>query len=222
MKKCILLLILAASCWIVASAQEPTTRWPYLFTEFRPGYVEITDGATRTYPLNIHLRRGQLHYLDADGLIHEATIGEVVGAKVGSDTFLQVSGEMMRVIARSEHGCVVEEVLGDFAALNETGGAYGTSSQTAATRRLSSIETDGQINQNHMLLMQSRSEGQMLNQLKTWYLVYPGFVVKATRGEVEKVIPVERKAEWKAWNKANKVKWNQPESLIALLDFLNP
>lgn len=222
MRKALLITLALVCLSYLTGAQEPTTRWPYLFSEFRPGYVETSDGATRTYLLNIHLRRGQLHYLDADGLIHEAIIGDVVGAKVGSDSFLRVSDEMMRVIAQSEHGCVVEEVLGDFAALNETGGAYGVSSQTSATRRLSSIDTDSQINQNHMLLMQSRSDGQMLSLVKVYFLVYPGFAVKATRGEVEKVIPAERKAEWKAWNKANKVKWNQPESLVALLDFLNP
>ena len=37
----------------------------------------------------------------------------MLGAQVGSDNFLQVGGEMMRVVAQSEHGCVVEEVLGE-------------------------------------------------------------------------------------------------------------
>lgn len=206
----------------VAFAQEPTTRWPYIFPQFQTGFVEINEGTTRTYPLNIHLRHGQLHYLDADGIIKEATIGEVIGAKVGSDYYLQVRGEMMHVVARSEHGCVVEEVLGDFAALNETGGAYGVSSQTSATRKLSSIETDGQINQNHMLLMQSRSDGQSLGLIKTLYLVYPGYVVKANRSEVERYIPADRNADWKNWIKSHKIKWNQPESLVSLLEFLNP
>lgn len=219
-------LLILAWTWSFSSlfvyAQGPTTRWPYLFTEFRPGYVEITEGATRSYPLNIHLGHGQLHYLDEDGVIHEATIGEVIGAKVGSDSFLQASGEMMRVVAQSEHGCVVEEVLGDFSALNETGGAYGMSSRTSATRRLSSLETEGQVNQNHMILMQSRSDGQALELLKTYYLVYPGHVVKAKRSDVERSIATDRDAEWKAWMKANKIKWNSPESLITLLDFLNP
>lgn len=212
------LILLSASL----SAQDPTTQWPYLFPEFRPGYVEIQDGKTKPYSMNIHLRHAQLHYLDTDGIIKEAVIGEVIGAQVGSDRFLQVKGEMMRVVAQSEHGCVVEEVLGDYAALNETGGAYGSSSQTSATRKLSSIETDSQINQNHMLLMQSRSDGQLLDLIKTYYLVYPGFIVKANRGEVEKIIPAEQSAAWKTWTKTNKIKWNRPESLVSLLDFLNP
>jgi hypothetical protein len=222
MKKNLLTCLVLSVLSVTAFSQEPTTRWPYLFPEFKTGFVEISEGTTISYALNIHLRHGQLHYLDADGIIKEATIEEVIGAQVGSDRFLQVKGEMMHVVAQSEHGCVVEEVLGDFAALNETGGAYGSSSQTSATRKLSSIETDSQINQNHMILMQSRSDGKMLDLLKTYYFVYPGYVVKATRSEVEGIIPADRADAWKTWKKTHKVKWNQPESLISLLDFLNP
>lgn len=206
----------------VASAQEPTTRWPYLFPEFREGLVEATGGAARAQQLNVHLRYGRLHFLDAEGLIREAAMEEVVGVQIGDDRFLQVQGEMMRVVAQSAHGCVVEEVLGDFAALTETGGAYGSSSQTSATRKLSSVEQASTISQNHMLLMQSRSDGQMIGLLKTYYLVYPGHVVKANRAAVENDLTEGRVAEWKAWIKTHKIKWNRPESLVALLEFLNP
>ncbi|MCR5351784.1 MAG: hypothetical protein K6E35_04750 [Bacteroidales bacterium] len=206
----------------VVSAQEPTTKWPYLFPEFRSGVVELAEGTSRTYQLNMHLRHGQLHFLDTDGVIRETPIDEVLAAKVGQDRFLQVQGEMMRVVAQSEHGCVVEEVLGDFAALQETGGAYGASSQTSATRRLSSIYTDGQINQNHVILMQSRSDGKMLDLIKTYYFVYPGHVLNASRSGVESSIPADRLPDWKAWGKSHKVKWNRPESMLSVLEFLNP
>jgi len=204
------------------SAQEPTTNWPYLYPEFRSGYVMLEDGVSKPYMLNVHLRHGKLHYLDEAGIIKEVSDMEMYGAKIGEELFLFVKGEMMRVVSQSENGCVAEEVLGDFAALTETGGAYGTSSATSATRKLSSIETDSQINQNHMLLMQSRSNGRMLSLLKTYYLVYPGNVIKANRSEIDKSISDGRKAEWKAWRKKNNIKWTAPESLQALVDFLNP
>jgi len=215
---CIALVAISAA----ATAQEPTTQWPYLYPEFRTGIVSFADGQSQSYQLNVHLRRAGLHFLDSEGIIKEADISKVSGAQIGQEPFLKVNGEMMRVAAQSAHGCVAEEVLGDFAALTETGGAYGVSSTTAATRKLSSIETDSQINQNHMLLMQSRSNGKMLSMLKAYWLVYPGNVVKATRGEVEKIIPADRKADWKAWKKAHNIKWNDPESMVNLLEFLNP
>ena len=206
----------------VLYAQGPTTRWPYLFPEFREGVVEVAGGSPQSYKLNIHLRHGQLHYLDSEGLIREASMGDILGVQVGAERFLQAQGEMMRVVAQSDHGCVVEEVLGDFAALAETGGAYGSSSQTSATRKLSSIEQDAQVNMNHMVLMQSKGDGQMLALLKSYYLVYPGHAVKANRSVVESILPEDRLADWKAWMKTHKIKWNRPESLLTLLEFLNP
>ena len=213
---------LAAVLAQALSAQEPTTRWPYLFPEFRTGVVEMTDGVSQTYQINVHLGQGQLHFLDAEGLIREVPADKILGAQVGADRFLQVQGEMMRVVAQSAHGCVVEEALADFAALSETGGAYGSSSQTSATRRLSSVEMPNQVTQNHMTLMQSKSDGQMLDVLKSYYLVCPGLAVKASREAVEGVLPAERRPEWKTWARAHKIRWKQPESLVSVLEFLNP
>jgi len=203
-------------------AQGPTTKWPYVYPEFRTGVVEMTDGVSQTYQINVHLGQGQLHFLDAEGLIREAPGDKILGAQVGADRFLQVQGEMMRVVAQSAHGYVVEEALADFAALSETGGAYGSSSQTSATRMLSSVEMPNQVMQNHLVLMQSKSDGRMLDVLKSYYLVCPGQAVKADRRAVEGILPEERLPEWKVWTRAHKIRWKQPESLVSVLEFLNP
>ena len=215
--------LLAALSWAcLAFAQEATTTWPYIYPAFREGTVNLVDGKARAQQLNIHLRHDALHYLDKDGKVMQAYLQDVVGVQIGEDAFLKVGDEMMKVVATSERGCVVAEILGDYAALTETGGAYGTSSTTSATRKLSSIETDAQINQNHMLLLQSKSEGQALGVITRYFLVWNGQSLPATRHDVEKAVPAERAGEWKAWRKANKVKWNRPESLVSLLEFLNP
>ncbi len=217
-----LITLIVSALSVCASAQTPTTNWPYLYPEFRSGFVMFEDGATKPYQLNVHLRRARLHYLDEGGIIKEADTATMYGAQISDDIFVLVNGEMMRVVSRNEHGCVAEEVIGDFASLTETGGAYGTSSATSATRKLSSIETDSQVNQNHMLLMQSRSDGKMLPLLRTYYLVFPGQAVKANRNEVEKIISVDRQEQWKDWRKKNSPKWNNPASLQSVVDFLNP
>lgn len=203
-------------------AQDATTTWPYLYPAFQDGTVNLVDGKARSQQLNIHLRHAALHYLDKDGKIMQAYLHDVVGAQIGTDSFLKVGDEMMKVVATSERGCVVAEILGDYAALTETGGAYGTSSTTSATRKLSSLELDAQINQNHMLLLQSKSEGQSLGVITRYFLVWNGQSLPATRHDVEKAVPEERAGEWKAWKKVHKVKWNRPESLVSVLDFLNP
>ena len=224
MKRIILLSACVLGCIVSrpASAQDPTTNWPYLFPAFESGAVAFRGADSKQYLLNVHLRHGQLHYLNDEGTIMEANLMEVEGAEIGGTAFLNVGGEMMQVVSKSESGCVVAEKLGDYDALLETGGAYGTSSVTSATRKLSSIDTDNQINQNHMLLQQSRENGEALDIISKYYLFYEGNKVKADKREVEKIIPDNRKAEWKAWSKDNKIKWNQPESLQKVVDFLNP
>lgn len=221
MKKHLLFtLLLGIICLHNVSAQNPTSTWPYLFPDFRPGQVALKDGGIKPYSVNIHLRRGQLHYLDDKGLIREADLMDVEAMEVDGERFLNAGGTMMKVAAMSEKGCIAVEILGDFDALSESGGAYGMSSTTSATRKLSSIETDSQINQNHMLLLESKNEGMELDLKTRYFFVYPFHCFPATRKEVEKQLPPEKEKEWKSWLKAHKIKWNRPEDLLLVLDFL--
>ena len=222
MKKILSLLILLLGS-LAAAAQDyaPTTTWPYLYPEFRQGTICLLDGTTFVQELNVHLRRGRLHYLDKGGIVKDAVLTEVMMALIGEDRFLNVGGQMMRIEAEGRSkGYVAAQVLADYSALGETGGAYGTSSSTSATRKMSSIETDTQINQSYMLLQQERGNGQMLPVRTKYYLVTPGLRVPATRKDVEAVLPEGRKEAWKAFQKAEKIKWNKPASLVAVADFL--
>lgn len=222
MKKIITILAILAVAATASAQNNPTTTWPYLYPEFTQGTVYLAGGNTVVQDLNIHIRHDHLHYADAEGIIKEASLAEVMMAIIGEDRYVNIYGEMMKVIAQGEKkGFIVAEILGDFAALQETGGAYGVSSTTSATRRLSSIETDSQINQNHMLLQQSRSDGTAINLVTNYYLVTSTRTVKATKRDVENAIPQEKKAEWKAWLKKNKVKWNNPESLVKVVDYIS-
>ena len=219
------LLICAAAMLIAlaASAQDgPTTTWPYLYPDFTQGTIYLLGGTTVVQDMNVHIRHDRLHYIDKGGVVKEAVLDEVMMVTIGDDRYVNVYGEMMKVIAEGEKkGLVVAEILGDFSALLETGGAYGVSSTTSATRKLSSIETDAQINQPHMLLKQSKTDGQMLNLITNYYIVTSKYRIKATKKDVTASIPKDRQDEWKAWLKKNKIKWNKPGSLVAVADFLS-
>ena len=203
-----------------ASAQDPTTTWPYLYPEFQEGTAYLKDQSRSVQKYNIHIRHDHLHFIDKEGIVREVVPGDVLMVEIGGDAYYNVNGEMMKVAAKTDKGLVVAEILGDFAALLETGGAYGTSSTTSATRKLSSIDTDSQINQSYMLLQQGKSNGAMVDLVTKWYLVGPSFRIPATKKDVESLIPEDRKADWKAWQKSNKVKWNKPESLSGVVEFL--
>lgn len=222
MKRIFLLLSLLCASFTLASAQDgPTTTWPYLYPSFRPGTILLGGEKTRAAELNIHVRHGRLHYLD-NGVVKESLLSDVMGVEIDGTRYLNWEGAMYRIDAQNEKGCVIASVLGDFASLQETGGAYGSSSVTSATRKLSSIDLDSQVNQNHMILLEGKMNGKDIPLETRYYLMYGGKVIPANRVDVERSLSPDRKAAWKAWRKEHKIKWDKPESALEVLDFLNP
>lgn len=223
MKRTLFILTLTLCMGFSASAQEdgPTTTWPYLYSSFRPGTILLGGEKTRAGELNIHVRHGRLHYLD-NGNVKEALLTDVMGVEIDGTRYLNWEGAMLRVDAQNEKGCVVASILGDYSALQETGGAYGSSSATSATRKLSSLDMDSQINQNHMLLLQNKMNGKDIPLETRYYLMFDGKVIPANRKDVERSLFPDRKAEWKAWLKTHKIKWKEPQSVLEVLDFLKP
>lgn len=128
----------------------------------------------------------------------------------------------MKVMARSDNGFIAKETLIDMAALNATGGAYGSSSNSIATQALSSMEGIGgtRSNMNHMELKNSKDEGQILPLKEKMFLVLPSAVVYAAKKDVSAVYGVDKKA-LNSFLKENKVKWNDPDSLLVLLDYIS-
>lgn len=212
--------LIAALLVAVASLSAQTTTWPYLYPSFVGAQIELRSGQISNRDVNIHIVRSELHYIE-NGYVKRLILNnDVLGVRIGSEEYLNAGAKMMRVAARSADGYVLEEVLGDMAALNETGGAYGSSSSSAATRKLSSIDTDSQINQPYMLLQQSKEDGQSVPLLKNYYIRTPQRLVLATKKGISDAIAPERAQEWKAWQKANKIKWKDPNSLLTIIDFL--
>ncbi len=162
-KKRILLLL---SSWgllfsVFAAAQSPTTTYPYLYDRFVDGKVVLDNGETEARSLNVHLRADALHYVD-NNVIKQAFLNNVKAVEIGSDVFLPVNGRMLRLAAKNDRGCVAEQIAGDFEAARAGEGAYGLSSTTAATMKLSSIQTDSQINQNYMNILNEKDQGMEL------------------------------------------------------------
>ncbi len=201
-------------------AQDPTTTWPYLWHDFREATVYLQGGTTVVQKVNVHLARCAMHYIDERGVICLADLSPVVMVQAGDDILLPVSGRMMQVVAQNDRGCIALERKGDFAALSETGGAYGMGSATSATDRRSSLERDGQVNMNHMLILSERESGDFLPVVQKYYVVMPTFSAPASRAEFERSLSQAKYAEYKQWIKKNKVRWNKPESLLQLVDFL--
>lgn len=202
-----------------AFAQSPTTTYPYLYDTFTSGTVVMDDGSKEARQMNVHIRAGRLHYIDK-GIIKEAYLIDVAAVEIGSDVYIPVNASLMKVVAKNDNGCVVQEQLGDFEGAVSGTGAYGTSASSSATMKLTSVQMDGQVNQNYMNILNEKTDGMDLRILSTYYIVTPKHKVKATRNDIEDALPDEKAASLKGYIKEHKVKWKSPEGLLPLVDFL--
>ena len=221
-KKRILLLL---SSWgllfsVFAAAQSPTTTYPYLYDRFVDGKVVLDNGETEARSLNVHLRADALHYVD-NNVIKQAFLNNVKAVEIGPDVFLPVNGRMLRLAAKNDRGCVAEQIAGDFEAARAGEGAYGLSSTTAATMKLTSIQTDSQINQNYMNILNEKDHGVPLRTVSTYYIFTQKIKLKAAEKDIREALPADKVDAWKAFLKTNKIKWKNPQSVLAVVDFLS-
>ena len=204
----------------VAQTSNPTTTWPYIYPDFTEGEILSQDGTSKKAVLNVHVLRATLHYIDGD-LIKELAPGQAFSARIGDDYYINASGKMMKILAQNNNGYVAEGVEVDIVKLNSTDAAYGSSSTTLGTMALSSLEgigaTNSSSNLNHMELKASKDDGQTLPLIAKKYLFVDKKCIYATKRDVGQVVDADA---WKAFLKSNKIKWNNPQSLLGVVDFI--
>ena len=194
------------------------TTWPYLYPEFATGTAYLSDGKKYESEMNIHLAKGRLHFIDK-GIIKEMRIQDIVLVELNGVNFTVVDGNVVQAIGDLDKGYVAVHTVIDYQRLNETGGAYGTSSTSSATTRMSSVDMPG-VNTNHMELRRNRDTGKEAALKTEYYLVVSGRVYDATKKGVESQLDEAGKAAFKTFQKQNKIKWKDPQSLLTVVDFL--
>ena len=143
MKKVYLVLIsLFAGAWMAFCQYVPTSSWPYLYDEFQEGTLIWSGGKEKGGKFNINLADKKLHFIEG-AYIKAATMADVQTVRIGQEVYQNAAGEMLKVLSMSDKSLVLEGRDIDYAALNETGGAYGSSSTTIGTMALSSLEGIG-------------------------------------------------------------------------------
>jgi hypothetical protein len=194
--------------------------WPYIYPEFNEGTLYMQDGGEFNSKFNVHILEGRLHYLDK-GIIKETRSENVVLVKIGDDIFMNVQGQVMKVIGTEKRGFVATLILGDFDKVLNSAGAYGGSSNSSATMKLSSIDVGGKSIINHMELKQKKEEGVTVPLIYKYFIVTKGNVYNATKRGIRSELNETERTEFKNYLKKNKIKWKDPKSLMSLLDFFN-
>ena len=65
-----------------AQDSEPTTTWPYIYSDFKSGELKPLSGAPIQGAFNIHVLESRLHFIE-DGMIREMKPSEILSVKVG-------------------------------------------------------------------------------------------------------------------------------------------
>jgi hypothetical protein len=210
-------LLITCALW-AQGVRDITTMWPYAYPEFVNGTVHFADSTTLQAPVNVHLQKSRLHYLDK-GVIKEAKTADIVLVEVGADTYYVRRNELLRVLAGNTQVFLAALTLADFNTIMEPGGAYGSSSNVQATRKLSSIEVGGIHVTNHVELKNRKDDGSLLPVNVKYFFVTKDDVYPATRKGIAGKLQGEREEAFKRFIKQHKIKWNNPESLKVLLAF---
>ena len=225
MKKLSILAVLAFCLSGIAAAQEcePLTSWPYKFQEFQKGTLYLRPFAKHEVDVNLMVVGNKIHYIDGD-LVKEQPLLDVDSLRVADKLFINAGGEMLEVLASSDKAKIVLKSEVNLAAMNETGGAYGSSSATLGTMALSSLEGIGGTNSsksiNHVQLRANREDGQTIALTKKLCIYMKGRLIEARKSELQSLPGVDAKA-FKAYVKNHKIRFNQPESLLQLTEFLS-
>lgn len=218
-----IVLVLFISLVFNLKAQECTNIWPYVYTEFQKGVLYMPGDVKLESEFNIHVQESKLHYIE-NGIIKEAQSEKISLVKIGNDLYMNVEGQVMKVIGSDERGFVATLILGDFDKLYNSGGAYGSSSNSSSVTKLSSIEIGGKGGVTNVVQLQQRKnngEGMVLPLKHRYFLVTKGKVYRATRKGIMSQLDKLESARFKKFLKSHKIKWSDTESLLALLDFFN-
>lgn len=222
MKRFFIVMIVSLFC-AAAAAQDytPTVNWPYVNPDFYDGVLRQRGNKLSKARFNVHLGQGQLHIL-TDGEIAEATISDVLSVTIGEEEFTNIGGKMMKVLAQSEKGFVVEERLADYSAVIRNDGAYGGSNSNSA-KGFSYDENFGNygylITNNYEDLLSQKNDAEELPMTVQRYIVIDGLPTLAIRKNVAAMDGVDKKA-FSEFLKAEKINWKDPQDMLKVIDFL--
>ena len=204
---------------VFSYAQEITTVWPYLYPEFENSTIYYKSGNKFEAPVNIHLLKSKLHYLDGDA-IKEVTSTDILLVMIGDDQFFDVGGAMMKIIYSDERAFLGEMVTGDYDKLKAKGGAYGGNTNSQATRSVSSLEGGYGAPTSHMDIKMRKEDGELLPLKTSHFIVVTGEIYPATKKGVEEKLSAEQKKEFGNFVKREKIRWKNTDSLIKVLIYL--
>ena len=224
MKKTLVISLAALLFSFVTSAQDytPTVTWPYVNPDFFDGEITFSNGKVSKSKLNVHLGQGTLHFIDNKGMISEtSTVGAVL-IKIGEDEYNATTGKLMKILAKTETGLILEERLANYSAITRNDGAYGGNSASYAQGH-SYDENYGNygylVTNVYEDLYAQKEYGEELPVVVNRFFSIDGNLVPAQKKNVSSLEGLDKKA-FAAFLKEEKIDWKKPQDLLKVLQYV--
>ena len=145
---------------------------------------------------------------------------------IGDDVFRNVGGKMLKVLAETEGGFVVKESKGNFASVVKNEGAFGTTALNSTTTR-TFLYNENAVNAYNGYLMTDvykdllamKDDSESLRVTENLYMVIGYEQIPANKNSVKALDGIDKKA-FSAFLKSNKIKWDNPQDLIKVIEYL--
>ena len=210
MKKMITALVLMCTTLIgFADKYTPTEGWPYLYSDFVPAIVYYKGGKCESANINVHLLSNKLHFTDGENImiVRNALQIDSVVCESGI-TLLYKGNKYVEKLAQSKYIVVGRTCEIDINSLNDSGGAYGISTTSAATQNVASFSDHGNMAaQRYNDMIADRHNNRE--------------ICHANKSGINDILDKEQRKAFKAFLKANKIKWKESESLLLVAQYLD-
>lgn len=201
---------------------EPNTKWPYLYENFMDGVVYSPDMQKSEGKLNIHLSGNVLHYVGKDGKVYKSDERKIGRVEIGKDVYLLIDHSLMQLVGQEGKNMLLKFTRAEFSRVqSDNGGAYGASLNSSSTNKLSSIDLGGLNTPELGNMLQEKEDGAEIPCSIVYYFIIDGKRIEANKNEVSNFLGTAQAENWKTFQKTNKLKWKNEDSLLSILKFLS-
>ncbi len=198
----------------------PTTTWPYLYEHFQEGFVTTFRGETMHHKqLNISLAQRKAHFLQNDKLM-ELDTRTIAMVTIGEDEFIPVSGALVKIIKKTEHGTTALSITINVEAMTSTEVGYGGKSTVSSTQKVSPNVIGAMNTSEHRSLTEmAKQEGKPLVLRKIRGIIYNRMFIPAAKYDILNIDGIDKNAV-KKFMKDNKIRLSDDEDLSQLAEYI--
>ncbi len=214
-------MVMAVAAYAIEIDYVPTTAWPYVYQEFREGKVTTSLGEELKHDkLNISLADGKAHFVQNDVLM-ELDLRVVATVYVGEDEYVPVSGRLVKVVGRTEHGITALSVTINVAAMNSSEVGYGGTSLLTSTQKVSAnaIASGSDYSSYRSISEIAQDEGEPLKLKTVRGIVHNRTFIPASRYDILNIVGIDKEAV-KKYMKDNKIRLSEDEDLARLAEYI--